>query len=85
MSDESGTKFAVGFIIGAIIGTAVVILCAPESGRDIRVLLKEKTRIATEKVKESAEKVRDAAITVQRWIKEIEELEGKIWRKEAEE
>ena len=46
MSDkDTGSSFAIGFIIGAIAGVAVGFLYAPKAGKETRALLKEKAEI----------------------------------------
>ena len=58
MSDrDTGSSFAIGFIIGAIAGVAIGFLYAPKAGKETRALLREKA----EEVKEKAEEVREKA------------------------
>jgi gas vesicle protein len=70
MSDkDTGSSFAIGFIIGALAGVAVGFLYAPKAGRETRTLLKgkaeevkEKAGEVTEKAKEAASKARDRVV-----------------------
>jgi len=63
MSDkDSGSSFAIGFLIGAIAGVAIGFLYAPKAGKETRTLLKEKTGEFKEKADEVTEKAKDAAL-----------------------
>ncbi len=66
---DSGSSFAIGFLIGAITGVAIGFLYAPKAGKETRVLLREKAGEIKEKageVKEKAgevtEKAKEAAL-----------------------
>jgi gas vesicle protein len=62
MSDrDTGSSFAIGFIIGAIAGVAIGFLYAPKAGKETRSLLKEKAVEVKEKAGEVAEKAKEAA------------------------
>jgi gas vesicle protein len=55
MSDrDTGSSFAIGFLIGAVVGVAVGFLYAPKAGKETRALLREKAAEVTEKAKEAA-------------------------------
>ena len=54
MNRESSTNFFAGLIVGAVIGAAVALLYAPQSGPETRRLVKEKASKAVSKLKESA-------------------------------
>ncbi len=43
MSDKNGTDFLAGFLLGAMAGTALALLFAPQSGELTRQQLKEQT------------------------------------------
>jgi gas vesicle protein len=51
---DSGSSFAIGFIIGAIAGVAIGFLYAPKSGKETRAMLREKAGEVAEKAKEAA-------------------------------
>jgi len=51
-SDDSGTKFAIGFIIGAAVGLATALLVTPMSGKKIREVLKDKAADIPETIKQ---------------------------------
>jgi gas vesicle protein len=62
MSDkDAGSSFAIGFLIGAVVGVAVGFLYAPKAGKETRVLLREKAEEVREKAEEVAEKAKEAA------------------------
>lgn len=56
---DTGTSFAIGFILGAAVGVAIGFLYAPQPGRETRALLKEKAERAAEKAKEAAAEARE--------------------------
>jgi len=56
---DTGTSFAIGFILGAAAGVAIGFLYAPKPGRETRALLKEKAERAAEKAKEAAAEARE--------------------------
>ena len=85
MSSESGTNFAVGFLIGAVVGIAVSILYAPKAGRETRTLLKEKAKEVPEKAKETAEKAMEAAERATQRVLALERrIEEKLGGEKAE-
>ena len=62
MSDrDTGSSFAIGFIIGAVAGVAIGFLYAPKAGKETRALLKEKAEEVKEKAGEVTEKAKEAA------------------------
>lgn len=69
---DTGTSFAIGFILGAAVGVAIGFLYAPQPGRETRALLKEKAERAAEKAKEAAAEAR-------------EKVAGKLGRKKTAE
>lgn len=78
MSDkDSGTSFAIGFLIGAIAGVAIGFLYAPKAGKETRALLKEKAEEIKEKAGEVTEKAKEAALEAGKRVK------GKLGSKEA--
>lgn len=90
MSDrDTGSSFAVGFIIGAIAGVAIGFLYAPKAGKETRALLKEKAVEVKEKASEVAEKAKEKAGEVAEKAKEAaaetrKRVGEKLGRKEAE-
>jgi len=76
---DSCPSFAIGFIIGAVVGVAIGFLYAPKPGRETRALLKEKAEMAAEKAKEAAQKAKEAAIRAERRVEE------KLGRRKPEE
>jgi hypothetical protein len=59
--EEAGAgSILVAFILGAVSGAAVAMLCAPASGRETREYLGERAREGRERVGEIAEKSRQA-------------------------
>ncbi|MBC8477153.1 MAG: YtxH domain-containing protein, partial [Dehalococcoidia bacterium] len=67
---DTGASFAVGFLLGAVIGVAIGFLYAPQPGRETRAMLKEKAEIAAEKAKETAQKAREAAVAAEHRVEE---------------
>jgi gas vesicle protein len=58
---DGGSGFAIGLIVGAVLGLAVGFLFAPRPGEETRQLLKEKAGAARERAAEAARKVRETA------------------------
>jgi gas vesicle protein len=59
MSDNNNTeRFFIGMIVGAVIGSAIALLYAPQSGRETRALLKEKAEEAKDKAEEIIKEAR---------------------------
>jgi GGDEF domain-containing protein len=67
---DTGASFAIGFLMGAIVGVAVGFLYAPKPGRETRAILKEKADAAAEKAKETAEKAKEAAVAAEHRVEE---------------
>ncbi len=67
---DTGASFAVGFLLGAVVGVAIGFLYAPKPGREMRAMLKEKAESAAEKARETAEKAKEAAAAVERRVEE---------------
>jgi gas vesicle protein len=55
---DTGSSFAIGFFIGAVVGVAIGFLYAPKAGKETRTLLKEKAGEVTERAKEVATEAR---------------------------
>jgi len=78
MSDkDTGSSFAIGFIIGAIAGVAIGFLYAPKAGKETRALLKEKAEEVKEKASEVTEKAKEVADEARKRVGE------KLGRKET--
>ena len=58
---DRGSGFAIGLIVGAVLGLAIGFLFAPRSGEETRRLLKEKAETARERAAEVTRKVRATA------------------------
>jgi len=74
---DTGSSFAIGFIIGAIAGVAIGFLYAPKAGKETRALLREKAEEVKEKAGEVTEKAKEAATKARQRVGE------KLGRKEA--
>ena len=63
MSDkDTGSSFAIGFLIGAVVGVAVGFLYAPKAGKETRAMLKQKAGEVKEKASEVTAKVTESAL-----------------------
>ena len=63
MSDkDTGSSFAIGFLIGAVVGVAVGFLYAPKAGKETRAMLKQKAGEVKEKASEVTPKVTESAL-----------------------
>jgi gas vesicle protein len=58
---DRGSGFAIGLIVGAVLGLAIGFLFAPQSGKETRQLLREKAGAARERAAEITKKVRETA------------------------
>lgn len=74
---DSGSSFAIGFIIGAIAGVAIGFLYAPKAGKETRAMLRERAGELREKAGEVTEKAKDAALEAGKRVRE------KLGHKEA--
>ena len=61
MNKESSTKFLTGLIVGAVIGAAVALLYAPQSGSETRRIVKEKASSIKEKASKAVSKIKGSA------------------------
>jgi len=65
MNDRNGgSGFAVGLLVGAVLGLAIGFLFAPRPGEETRQLLKDKAELARERAGEAVKKVRETAAEV---------------------
>ena len=69
-NEGSGSSFATGFLVGAVIGVAVGFLYAPKSGHETRELIREKAGEVREKAEEISGKAKDAASTARKKVEE---------------
>jgi len=67
---DTGASFAIGFLLGAVVGVAIGFLYAPKPGKETRAMLKEKAEAAAEKAKEAAEKAKEAATAAEHRVEE---------------
>ena len=58
---DRGSGFAIGLVVGAVLGLAIGFLFAPRPGEETRQLLKEKAGEARERAAKVARKVRQTA------------------------
>jgi gas vesicle protein len=58
MDGESSTKFFAGLMLGAVVGAAVALLYAPQSGSETRRIVKEKASAIKEKASKIVSKIR---------------------------
>ncbi len=58
---DRGSGFAIGLLVGAVLGLAIGFLFAPRSGEETRRLLKEKAGVARERAAEITKRVRETA------------------------
>ena len=71
MSDkDSGSSFAIGFLIGAIAGVAIGFLYAPKTGKETRAMLREKADEIKEKADEVTVKAKEAALEAGKRVKD---------------
>ena len=87
MSDKNGTDFLAGFLLGALAGTALALLFAPQAGEQTRQQLKEQSIELKGRAGELSSKARERAeevtargrIVLEERVAELEEAvaEGK--------
>lgn len=87
MSDTNGTDFLAGFLLGALAGTALALLFAPQPGEQTRQKIKEQSFELKGRAREMSSKAREQAeelvargrIVLNRRIAHLEEAvaEGK--------
>ena len=87
MSDSNGTDFLAGFLLGAVAGTALALLFAPQSGEQTRQVLRDQGIELKGRAEELSVKAREQAeeasargrIVLEERVAELEEAvaEGK--------
>jgi gas vesicle protein len=80
MSEKSeGVDFLAGFFIGALVGAAVALLFAPQSGEETRILIRDKGIELRERADELGDEARKRAEEFQSQAKhKAEELQTKV-------
>jgi gas vesicle protein len=61
MNRDSSAGFFTGLIVGALIGGAMALLYAPQSGPETRRMVKEKALEAKEKAAKAVSKIKESA------------------------
>lgn len=64
MDSKGSGNFSTGLLIGTVIGIAVGLLFAPQSGVETREMLKQKATVAKEKATEVKERVKKASTDI---------------------
>jgi len=71
MSDDNGIgMLAGGFLLGALVGAAVALLLAPQSGEETRTMIKDKSIELRDKAQETAEQAKARTDEVVQQLKE---------------
>jgi gas vesicle protein len=70
MNKDNVIGFGIGLLAGAVIGGAIALLYAPQSGKETRAMLKSKALEARERTLEVAEQVKDFAADTADTVKE---------------
>jgi gas vesicle protein len=60
MNSESNDRFFAGIVLGAVLGAAVALLYAPQSGPETRRLVKDKALEIKEKAAQAASKIKES-------------------------
>jgi gas vesicle protein len=58
-----GKGFMLGAFLGSALGTVLALLCAPASGKDVRLTMREKTKSLLSETGEFIERTKDRAST----------------------
>jgi gas vesicle protein len=70
MNKDKAIGLGIGILIGAVAGAAVALLFAPQSGRETRRMIMDKTREVADTIKEKAggvmEALKDGAAEINR-------------------
>jgi len=68
--ENSGRTFAVGLLLGALIGAGVALLFAPQSGEETRRLIRKRTRKLAHTAGDKLEDFRDSVKKIRRRAEE---------------
>ena len=81
MECKTSAGFGIGLLIGAVIGGAIALLYAPQSGKKTRKFLKNKAAEFVDEVKEEAsevvDEVKEKASGVMDTVKEVTSKSGR--------
>jgi gas vesicle protein len=64
MDSKGSGNFFTGLLVGTVIGIAVGLLFAPQSGTETREMLKQKAAVAKEKAAEAKERFKKASTDI---------------------
>jgi len=83
MDDNTGAQsflaFLIGIVLGGLIGAAVALLYAPQSGEETRAAIRERSIELKEQAMEQASALRDQAQQqVQSLQQQVTELQGRL-------
>jgi len=70
-SDESsGRSFAVGLLLGALVGAGVALLFAPQSGEETRRLIRKRSRRFANEARDKVDDFKDSVKKIRRRAEE---------------
>lgn len=64
--DNSGQSFAVGLLLGALVGAGVALLFAPQSGEETRRLIRKKSKRLAREAGDRIDDIRDNVKQIRR-------------------
>jgi gas vesicle protein len=65
MEDNNAARnLCLGFLAGAVVGAAIGLLCAPQSGAETREMLAQKANEVKDKVTEAADMVKERVANI---------------------
>lgn len=64
--ENSGRSFAVGVLLGALVGAGVALLFAPQSGEETRRLIRKKTKRLAAQAEDKIDDIRDGVKQIRR-------------------
>ena len=83
MSDDKGSSFGIGIILGVFIGAAIALILAPQPGEKTRELLKTKADEWSVKAKDAYQEAATKGKEVTAKVRE--ELQARFEKEKAEE